>query len=39
MDWVKQLNESINYIEDNLAGKISYDTISKISGCSVYNFQ
>lgn len=39
MDWVKQLNESINYIEDNLAGKISYDTISKIAGCSVYNFQ
>ncbi len=25
MDWIKQLNESINYIEANLAGEISYD--------------
>lgn len=39
MDWVKQLNESINYIEENLAGEISYEVISKIAGCSVYNFQ
>ena len=39
MDWVKQLNASINYIEENLAGEISYETISKIAGCSVYNFQ
>ncbi len=39
MDWVKQLNETINYIEENLAGEISYEVISKIAGCSVYNFQ
>ncbi len=39
MDWVKQLNESISYIEENLDGKISYETISKIAMCSVYNFQ
>ncbi len=39
MDWIKQLNESINYIEENLAGEISYETISRIAGCSVYNFQ
>lgn len=39
MDWVKQLNESINYIEKNLAGEISYEAISKIACCSVYNFQ
>ena len=39
MDWVKQLNESINYIEENLTGEISYEVISKIAGCSVYNFQ
>ena len=39
MDWVKQLNESINYIEENLKGEISYEAISKIAGCSVYNFQ
>ncbi len=39
MDWVKQLNETINYIEENLAGEISYETMSRIAGCSVYNFQ
>lgn len=39
MDWVKQLNEAIDYIEDNLESEISYETISKIAGCSVYNFQ
>lgn len=39
MSWVKQLNESINYIEENLAGEISYEAISKIARCSVYNFQ
>lgn len=39
LDWVKQLNGAINYIEENLTGEISYETISKIAGCSVYNFQ
>lgn len=39
MDWIKQFNEAINYIEENLTGEISYETISKIAGCSVYNFQ
>ena len=39
MDWIKQLNEAIKYIEDNLKGEISYDAISQIAGCSVYNFQ
>ncbi|WP_019850279.1 AraC family transcriptional regulator [Desulfitobacterium sp. PCE1] len=39
MDWVKQLNEAINYIEEHLTTDISYETISRIAGCSVYNFQ
>ena len=39
MDWIKQLNKVINYIEENLDGDISYQEISKIAGCSVYNFQ
>lgn len=39
MDWVKQLNEAINYIEKNITDEISYETISKIAGGSVYNFQ
>ena len=39
MDWVKNLNDAISYIEKNLAEEISYEVISKIAGCSVYNFQ
>ncbi len=39
MDWIKQLNEVMSYIEENLAGKISHGEIAKIAGCSVYNFQ
>jgi AraC family transcriptional regulator len=31
MDWVDKLNESINYIEENLTGDISYEVISKIA--------
>lgn len=39
MDWVKQLNLAIDYIEKNLDGEISYHEISRIVNCSVYNFQ
>lgn len=39
MDWMKQLNEVMDYIEDNLQSKISYEKIAQIAGCSSYNFQ
>ncbi len=39
MNWVERINETINYIEDNLDKDISYDTIEKITLCSIYNFQ
>lgn len=39
MDWIKQLNKAVSYIEDHLDGEIFYQEISKIAGCSVYNFQ
>lgn len=39
MDWINKLNEAINYIEENLDKEVSYDIISSIAGCSVYNFQ
>lgn len=39
MEWLKQLSEAINYIEDNLAGDISYDEAAKIACCSTYYFQ
>jgi len=36
MDWVKQLNEAINYIEENLTSEISYEVISKKDICSYF---
>lgn len=39
MDWIRQLNQVFNYIEVNLDGEISYEEISKIVNCSIYNFQ
>lgn len=39
MDWIKQLNKVMDYIEDNLQDKISYDNIAEIACCSIYNFQ
>lgn len=39
MDWAKEINDALNYIEENIAGDISYRQISKIANCSVYNFQ
>lgn len=39
MDWFKQLNKVIDYIDDNLQAEISYDTIAEIACCSLYNFQ
>ncbi|SHL73923.1 transcriptional regulator, AraC family [Anaerocolumna jejuensis DSM 15929] len=39
MDWVEKLNESISYIEGNLAAEISYEKLARIANCSVYNYQ
>lgn len=39
MEWLKQLSKSIDYIEENLAGDISYDEAAKIACCSTYYFQ
>ena len=39
MDWVKQLNKVMDYIDVNLQSEISYDRISEIACCSIYNFQ
>lgn len=39
MEWLKHLSEAIEYIEDNLAGEISYDEAAKIACCSTYYFQ
>lgn len=39
MDWIRQLNQVMDYIEANLQGEISYDRIAEIACCSIYNFQ
>lgn len=39
MNWVHRMNEAISYIEDHLTDEISHERISKIAGCSIYNFQ
>ena len=39
MEWLKQLSQAIDYIEDNLAGEISLEEAAKIACCSTYYFQ
>ncbi|MCY6370708.1 AraC family transcriptional regulator [Clostridium ganghwense] len=39
MEWLKHLSQAIDYIENNLAGDISYDEAAKIACCSPYYFQ
>ena len=39
MEWLKQLSRAIDYIEDNLAGEISYQKAASIACCSTYYFQ
>lgn len=39
MDWLERLNESINYIEDNLSAEIELNRAAQIACCSVFHFQ
>jgi len=38
MDWLKGMNEVVDYIEENLTQPIQYEALSRIVGCSVYEF-
>lgn len=38
MDWLKGMNEVVDYIEENLTQPIQYEDLSCIVGCSVYEF-
>lgn len=38
MDWLKGMNDVVKYIEENLTHQIQYETLSRIVGCSVYEF-
>ena len=39
MNWINQLNRSIEYIESNLNKTIDIPAISRIAGCSPYHCQ
>lgn len=39
MNWIDQLNQSIEYIESNLDKTIDIQAISRIAGCSPYHYQ
>lgn len=39
MEWLDRLNQSISYIENNLAGEIDYEQAAKIACCSHFHFQ
>lgn len=38
MDFLNRMNETMDYIEDHLAGEISYEKIAKLSCCSMHQF-
>lgn len=39
MEWLKNLSNAIDYIEDNLDKEISYEEAARIACCSTYYFQ
>jgi AraC family transcriptional regulator len=39
MDWLQRLNRAMDYIEEHLADRISYDEIARIACCSTYHFR
>ena len=39
MEWVKRLNESMDYLEEHLTEEIDYEQLGRIACCSAYHFQ
>ena len=39
MDWVNRMNQTIDYVENNLNQEIDYEEISRIMGCPLSVFQ
>jgi AraC-like DNA-binding protein len=39
MEWIENLNRTIDYIEDNLEEEIDYNELARIACCSTYHFQ
>ncbi|MCC5429151.1 AraC family transcriptional regulator, partial [Clostridium botulinum] len=39
MDSLKRMNDSINYIEENLDDEIDFKEVARLAFCSEYHFQ
>lgn len=39
MEWIEQLNQAINYIEQHITEEIEYEQLAQIACCSTYHFQ
>lgn len=39
MDWLKNWNEALDYLERNLNGEIRLEELGRLAGCSAYHFQ
>ncbi|MDD3231086.1 MAG: AraC family transcriptional regulator [Oscillospiraceae bacterium] len=39
MEWIQRLNQTIDFIEENLTGEIDYGELGRIACCSSYHFQ
>jgi len=39
MDSLKEMNEALNYIEENLDGEVDFKKVARLALCSEYHFQ
>lgn len=39
MDWIKNMNAAVQYIETRLTGEIDYQHVARLADCSAYHFQ
>lgn len=39
MEWVEKLNQSMDYIEENLTKELDYEQLGRVACCSSYHFQ
>jgi AraC family transcriptional regulator len=39
MEWLERLSQSLDYIEENLSGTVSYERAAQIACCSVFHYQ
>ncbi|KKO51691.1 hypothetical protein XI25_25115 [Paenibacillus sp. DMB20] len=39
MDWLKRMDNAMEYVETHLSDEIDFDQAAKIACCSTYHFQ